>query len=81
MQTRLTFICCQCQRNFTQLVETEGNPIQIVHCPYCGARCEAKLSPDQSRVSAVYRGTNGPSGSPSGTPTAPIQTTVPDEEA
>ncbi|MBO8087414.1 MAG: hypothetical protein J7D61_15370 [Marichromatium sp.] len=77
MQKRLSFICCQCQRNFTQLVETEGNPVLIVHCPYCGADCKVNLPPDQSRVSAVYRGTNGSSGSPSGTTTAP----VPNEEA
>jgi hypothetical protein len=57
-QQRLTFRCCNdhCPgETFSNLVDFPPPSTLAVHCPYCGARCEADFAPYRERIIEILR--------------------------
>jgi hypothetical protein len=56
MQIRPEFQCCHCDQTFGKVVDTEGDPVLLLECPFCHTRCSVDLAPFKHRVVEVMRG-------------------------
>jgi hypothetical protein len=56
MQTRLTFLCWNCSRQYSLLRELEGMPKLAVKCPYCAKAGVVDLDPYRESQVEVFKG-------------------------
>ena len=55
MKKRLNFICYQCKRIFSFLLDLDLQQKKIVACPFCRAEYVVDLSPHQTAVKTILR--------------------------
>lgn len=55
---RVRFLCWNCQRAYSLLLDFDGRPLLLVECPYCHQTAESELAPYRSAVLGTFASDN-----------------------